>query len=200
MALSTERMLFPTTRLVPSDDPAVGKALLVRDTSTDTPPTRSGRVSGSCAPAAAVRAHALDLAPVTAEADWQRYLRRRIEVEAEFGVDAAGARTMVADLRTRSDRLGLDLYLARDGRTLVGAIGRFRLPAPHADWARLQEVDVFPAWRNQGYGNAMLTAMLGRLAAAGVRTVVVGADEDDWPLAWYRRRAFRAAARVPLTR
>jgi len=38
------------------------------------------------------------------------------------------------------------------------------------------------------------------LSAEGVSTVVVGADEDDWPLSWYRRRGFRDTVRVSLDR
>jgi len=57
----------------------------------------------------------------------------------------------------------------------------------------LQEVDVFPSWR--GYGDALLAAVLELLVAEGSNTVVVGADEDDWPLTWYRRRGFCDVAR-----
>ena len=59
---------------------------------------------------------------------------------------------------------------------------------------------MFPLWRGQGYGDALLAAVLEVLAREGSRTVVVGADEDDWPLSWYRTRGFHDSARVPLTR
>jgi len=38
------------------------------------------------------------------------------------------------------------------------------------------------------------------LSAEGVSTVVVGADEDDWPLYWHRRRGFRDTGRMSLDR
>jgi len=57
-----------------------------------------------------------------------------------------------------------------------------------------------PGWRGQGYGDGLLTAVLAMLNAEGVSTVVVGADEDDWPLSWYRRRGFRDTVRVSLDR
>jgi GNAT superfamily N-acetyltransferase len=41
---------------------------------------------------------------------------------------------------------------------------------------------VFPSWRGQGYGDALLAAGLDVLASEGSRTAVVGAHEDDWPL------------------
>ena len=58
----------------------------------------------------------------------------------------------------------------------------------------------FPSWRGQGYGGALLAAGLDVLASESSRTAVVGADEDDWPLGWYRRRGFHDSARVPLSR
>jgi GNAT superfamily N-acetyltransferase len=83
---------------------------------------------------------------------------------------------------------------------LVGAGGSFRLPGPDQACARLQEIDVFHSWRGRGYGDGLLAALIARLRDQGCATVVVGADEDDWPLHWYRRRGFRDAARVRLTR
>jgi len=184
MALLTEQRLSAATRLLGVIEAAgEGKALLVHPTVAVVP--------------ARVR---VCLTPVLTEQDWRDYEDQRVVVEAGFGVDAVRARTMVEALRERSGRLGLGLYLASDGEQVVGAVGCFRLPPPHGRWARLQEVDVFPSWRGRGYGDALLAAVLELLVAEGSNTVVVGADEDDWPLTWYRRRGFRDVARVPLTR
>lgn len=134
MALWTERRLFPTTHTLTGCEAAcTGKALLVRP--PDAPLRTRTRVS---------------LDPVTTEQDWHDYTHKRLQVEAEFGVDQAQTQMMLADLRARAQALGLCLYLARDTGRLVGAIAHFRLPAPHRHWARLQEVDVFPSWRGRG--------------------------------------------------
>lgn len=184
MALLTERRLFAATRVLGVLEAAGGgKALLVHPTAAGV--AAQGRVS---------------LRPVRSEQDWRDYEDQRVVVEAGFGVDAARARAMVEALRERGRHLGLVVYLASDGEQVVGAVGCFRLPAPHGRWARLQEVDVFPSCRGLGYGDALLAAVLELLVAGGSHTVVVGADEDDWPLGWYRRRGFRDVARVPLTR
>lgn len=148
-----------------------------------------------------VRAPAtLHLDPIVSEADWQDYAQHRVLLEAAFGVDEPSARAMILTLRQRAEHLGLGLFLARDGGRAVGAIGRFHLPGEVRSWARLQEVDVFPAWRRRGYSDALLAAVVELLATEGITAVIVGADEDDWPLSWYRRRGFTDVARVPLTR
>ncbi len=184
LTLSTEQRLSPDARvLTDAEAPDMGKTLLVRPATT--PLLSRAQVS---------------LRPAATEQEWRDYTRARVEVEAGFGVGREQTEEMVSDLRERTNSLGLRLYLARDGEQLVGAIARFILPAPHQNWARLQEVDVFPSWRGNGFGDAVLASMFAVLSAEGTTVAVVGADEDDWPLSWYRRRGFRDVARVALTR
>ncbi|GAA3593131.1 hypothetical protein GCM10022223_04960 [Kineosporia mesophila] len=169
-ALASERLLFPVGRSGPP-----GKTLLVRSTREPWPALRRLRLN-----------------PLT---DWAHYEQLRIEVEAGFGVGPEQARGLVAALRERAARLRLTMLIADDD---IGALGWFPLADP--GWARLQEVDVFPGHRGQGFGDALLAAALDHLAERGVHTAIIGADEDDWPLDWYRRRGFTAVARVPLSR
>lgn len=184
MALATEQWLHPEARVLRSGGPSeIGKALLVRDVAE---PFRTRR--------------SVTLRRVASPMHWHVYEDQRIKVEAGFGVAPDDASRRVQQLREGTERTGIDLYLARDEGRLVGAVGRFRLPVPDRPWARLQEIDVFPDWRGHGYGDALLSAVIGLLNDEGCSTVVVGADEDDWPVHWYRRRGFRDAARVPLTR
>ncbi len=183
-ALRSEQLLAHSARVLgPAESLGAAKVLLVR-------------AAGD--PGAAPRT--VDLVPVVSVQQWRHYEVQRIAVEAGFGVGAREARRMVRELRDRGERLGLRLYFAQDCGQVVGAMGCFRLPVPHQSYARLQEVDVFPGWRGQGYGDGLLTAVLAMLNAEGVSTVVVGADEDDWPLSWYRRRGFRDTVRVSLDR
>lgn len=181
LALLSEQLLFPgDTRRAPAVGPA--KVLLTRPTA---------------GPLLARRRVRLEAA--VSDQDWVEYEQQRLVVEAGFGVVASEARSMVAALRTRQHERNLQLYLARNVATLVGAIARFRLPTQPA-CGRLQEVDVFSPWRGSGYGDGLLAAILETLAGEGCTLAVVGADEDDWPLAWYRSRGFQDSARVPLTR
>jgi len=180
VAVATELHLFPgASELTGRDEINAGKALLVRATGAD----RSDPGG-------------MLLRPLATERAWQIYADHRVEVEAEFGVAAADARRMVDELRARCANTAMDMFAAQCDHTIIGAIGRFRMPPPDHHWARLQEVDIFPTWRGYGYGTAMLLTMLGLLAREGATMVVVGADEDDWPLTWYRRHGFSDVARV----
>lgn len=182
LALDTERALRSGVVQLRGDDGAVGKALLLRDA------RQAFAVPGRP-----------DLTLLACDSDdqWSRYEDHRIPVEASFGLDEPAARRLVRLTRKRAALLGMRLWLAT-GPTddVVGGIAAFRHPERTSPAARLQEVDVFPAHRGQGLGAALLEGARRLLVNEGVRTLVVGADEDDWPLGWYRRLGFRQVLRV----
>lgn len=180
LALATEQRVYPNaTLLTRHQDVGVAKSLMVRPTGT---------------PVATISS--IRLVPITTEAQWSVYADRRVEVEAGFGADESHAREMVYELRHRCARIDLDVFAAMHQELMIGGIARFRLPAPHEHWARLQEVDIFPRWRGRGHGSVMLSSMMRLLGGEGSAMAVVGADEDDWPITWYRRHGFREVARV----
>lgn len=127
--LSEQRLFGNVTALARDHSVGMGKALLVRPTTQAWPALRTVR-----------------LVPTITESDWQVYIEQRIGVEAEFGVDERSARSTFRDLRDRNIALGLEVYTALDADQVVGAVARFRIPAPNHHVARLQEVDVFPSW------------------------------------------------------
>jgi GNAT superfamily N-acetyltransferase len=179
-ALLSERLLRPHVSPLKSDqEPGRAKALLIRHTDA------TGSTSD------------VVLAPITSASDWSEYLARRIEVERGFGGTARDARRMIDQMHEREHSIGLRTFFVHAHQGVVGAIAQFPLPQPHQGWARLQEVDVFPGHRGNGYGDAALTAMCAHLASEGRRDIIVGAEEADWPLSWYRRRGFHDVARVP---
>ncbi len=139
---------------------------------------------------------ALSLVRCATGAAWARYADARVAVEAGFGLGAAAAHALVARTRARVATLGLRLWTASVDGALVAAAGAVPVAGDPAT-ARLQEVDVFPGHRGRGHGDASLEALRRLLADGGVTRLVVGADEDDWPLSWYRRRGFTPVARVP---
>lgn len=178
-ALDSERQINPGTRELTADElPLRGKMLLARDSGA---PFASGQ---------------LRLRPLRDDGDWAAYLQHRIAVEAELGASTRQTSLMVASMRQRACSIKASFHLAREGSRTVGAIGWFRLVGRH-DVARLQEVDVFPEFRGLGHGNRLLEAARSTLRASGVQMLIVGADEDDWPLEWYRRKGFRPVVRVP---
>jgi GNAT superfamily N-acetyltransferase len=180
LALDTERALRPGVVQISEEVGAAGKALLVRDARQP------------------FAARGLTLLACTSDEQWCQYEDHRIPVEASFGLDEAAARDLMRLTRERTALLGMRLWLAA-GQThddLVGGIAAFRHPEPTGPAARLQEVDVFPAYRSQGYGAALLESARRLLVREGIRTLVIGADEEDWPLGWYRRLGFREVVRV----
>lgn len=184
LALATEQKIYDVVvPLDASDRIGHAKVLLTRELSPSTAPERQ-----------------VILQPVVTEDAWNRYAYERVAVEAGFGVTESRARAMVDELRQRATRVGITLFFAVTGQDVVGAIGHFKLPVPNGHCARLQEVDIFPHWRGRGYGTSMLLEMLHHLASQGCTMAVIGADEDDWPLGWYRRHDFIDVLRVRSTR
>jgi len=193
-ALVSERLLFPATRTLDPDDPGVGKTLLTRPLH----PTPTTAPIAAPITARTPTTGGLWLTPITTETDWDQYTTARIAVEADFGVSPARAVRMVEELRERARRLDLRMSFGRTADGIVAAVGH--LDGPPGTWSRLQEVDVFGPYRGRGFGNALLRAVLTRMAGRAATLAIVGADEDDWPLDWYRRRGFTDATRVAPTR
>lgn len=180
LALTTERQIYDTvTPLEASSQIGCAKVLLTRHLSYVELPEAQ-----------------IVLQPIATEADWHYYTQQRIVVESSYGVTELRARIMVEELRARAERVGMTMFFALRQQEVIGAIGSFRLAAPDHHFARLQEVDVLPTWRGKGYGTLMLMAMLRHNMSEGCTVVAIGADEDDWPLDWYRRHAFTDVLRV----
>ena len=143
-----------------------------------------------------LRAPALHL--IHSEDDWQHYLALRVEVERAWGMDPTGTAVMVRAMRERQRRLPIDWAFLRVNGQAVGAIGLLRFMHGASACGRLQDVDIFPAFRHQGYGNMLLDAVQAwaQNEPRPVKQLFVAADEDDWPLAWYERRGFMRLVRV----
>lgn len=179
IALLTERALRPECIALTEQDPVVGKILLARDASAPFSPC------------------SLSLQTCDSDHLWALYEDYRVPVERELGLDEAAARALVRRTRERAVHLGLQLWLATAGAgQIVGGIAAFCPDQDGMSAARIQEVDVFPPHRGHGLGRALLEGVRLHLSSQGVRTLIIGADEDDWPLNWYRRLGFRDVARV----
>ena len=139
--------------------------------------------------------HALRLVPIVTEELWAVYERERVLVEEPFGAGPAQVAAMIDVLRKRAHDLGLAMLLGTVGEEPVAAVGYFEVPG-HPGCVRLQEVDVFPRYQGRGHGNDLMAAVTVRLRTAGLSPILIGADEDDWPLAWYRRHGFDDVCRV----
>ncbi|MGL4573865.1 MAG: GNAT family N-acetyltransferase [Burkholderiaceae bacterium] len=130
------------------------------------------------------------------DAAWQRYTQARIRIEEGFGVTALGAAQMVAHMRASAKLHPIRWYFLRTGGAEIGAIGRYIFEHASKRYMRLQDVDVFPEYRGHGYGNLLLAAAQSLAVTQDSDFLIVGADEDDWPLAWYMRKGFVRVATV----
>lgn len=139
------------------------------------------------------------LRAITDELAWRRYLSAREQVEAVHGLDAQAVRGIVERMRSAAARYPVRWYFVVNGEGVeVGAVGCLSVTASGTRYWRLQDVDIFPAYRRRGYGNELLDAVVALAAADRAAAVIVAADEDDWPLAWYERRAFVRVATVAM--
>lgn len=177
-ALASERLLFGEVR--PATGPGPHRALMARTVATAAPPARPVR-----------------LREIAGEAAWDRYRDARTEVEAAYGLDAEAVEAIVVRMRRAAASHPIRWYgLVEEGGAEVGTVGRLVVDAAGVRIWRLQDVDVFPPFRGRGFGHALLDATMNLAAHRGVPVVMVGADEDDWPLAWYERRGFVRVATV----
>lgn len=140
---------------------------------------------------------AVRLRPIAGGAAWRRYLAARVAVEEAYGLDRDAVARVVRRMRDAAAAHPIRWSFVVDAAgTEVGAVGRFALAHAGERFWRLQDVDVFPPFRGRGYGNALLRATSERAARDGVAALIVAADEDDWPLAWYLRCGFVRVATV----
>jgi len=92
----------------------------------------------------------------------------------------------------RTDRVVAVTDLAvTDGGRVVAAT-QLRVDGATA-W--IESVVTAPTARRRGHGDALLTAALGRAAAAGCDLVLLEAAALDWPREWYARRGFSVVGR-----
>lgn len=133
---------------------------------------------------------------VHADEDWELYQKERMMVEQAYGVSPAEVAQLVRHMRQCTLEHPMRWFFYQVDDCAVGAVGLYEFALDGAVYCRLQDVDVFPRFRAQGHGNGLLDDALAQAATQGARAVVVGADEDDWPLGWYIRRGFSPLASV----
>jgi GNAT superfamily N-acetyltransferase len=137
------------------------------------------------------------LEEIVAEHAWSRYLAARVTVEAPYGLDGHAVGGIVARMRAAAGAHPIRWFFVVDGSDVeVGAVGRLAFGTAGGLCWRLQDVDVFPAYRRGGLGNRLLEAVVQLAARDRAVAVFVAADEDDWPLAWYQRHGFERVATV----
>lgn len=176
-ALESERWLFKQVAIAPEDVPA--KVLLCKrivvPTATQSPPA---------------------LEPILSAELWDQYRAERCQIEKAYGLDHAAVNHMVERMRLRAEQLPISWYFLRLKAQWPAAVGLLRFTFQGQALGRLQDVDVFPRFRGQGIGNQLLAAIEAHVAAHGLPYLFVGADEDDWPLAWYERHGYVRLGRV----
>jgi GNAT superfamily N-acetyltransferase len=177
IARESEVILFGSAQ---SAAQAVGKALLIKALPTLPPQPISGSV----------------LREIVSESDWTHYTNERAVVEAAYGIAQPRVTDMVNQMRARSRAIPIAWYFFHIESNLVGAVGLLQLQFEQLRAGRLQDVDVFPRFRGLGYGNRLLAAIETLAATSGNTHLVIGADQDDWPLRWYLRNGYEEVTTV----
>lgn len=134
----------------------------------------------------------LRLEAVTTPAQWQQLAAYREEIELAVGGSPGEGEHMTAFQRFRAPHLQGHWYVAWAEGKPVASGGIFALKSPLGTLMRLQDIDVFPTYQGQGFGNQLLQALL--FLAHGTAGVGVRAEAHDWPLQWYQRRGFYPVA------
>jgi GNAT superfamily N-acetyltransferase len=126
-------------------------------------------------------------------------LRATWTAEYRGPVEDASFDDRFADWWSVSGRL---FWLAWDGSEAVGMVNLAvfeRMPAPGrppSRWGYLGNAFVLPAWRSQGIGTALLTALLSYARAEGFARIVLSPSERSVPL--YERAGFAPATSLLL--
>ncbi|MGY1847248.1 MULTISPECIES: GNAT family N-acetyltransferase [unclassified Blastococcus] len=141
-----------------------------------------GRSTALPVPAAAVAAEVVDQHEV--HDLWERGWRRDL---ASLGEGLEPVVRQLVGREQLNDRVVAvtDVVVREDGRVVAAA--QLRVDGATA---AVESVMTEPAARGRGYGDAVLTWVLGLAAEAGCDLVVLEASGDDWPRHWYARRGF----------
>jgi GNAT superfamily N-acetyltransferase len=170
LALTSERLLFG--QACPPQAARPGKALLVK-------------------PLLARAEPELRLRQIRSAANWAQYLQERIQIEAQYGVESHAAQAMVDAMRRRQATQAIAWYFLHNQKVIVGAIGLLTFEYASVRCGRLQDVDVFARFRGHGYGHQLLATIETHAFRRGLQHLVVGADQDDWPLQWYLKSGYQ---------
>jgi GNAT superfamily N-acetyltransferase len=129
--------------------------------------------------------------------EWAQYEDERLLIEQAYGLSPTEVATVVQHMKRSTSRHPIGWHFYEVDQAAVGAVGFFEFAFAGQPYCRLQDVDVFPRFRGRGYGNGLLQSCSSHAAACGAKALVVGADEDDWPLQWYIRHQFVPLCQAP---
>lgn len=140
------------------------------------------------------RVNPIVLEPIQSPKNWQSYTALRTQIERAFGLtDPHQIRHIVKDIQTKQKQLQGQWYLAQDPETeaYCGAIGLVPFLFEGQILGRVQDVDILPAFQNQGLGNRLLSALIHKAQSKKLKGLVLMAKTNDWPLQWYQRKGFK---------
>ncbi len=133
----------------------------------------------------------LSFRPVLSEADWEKMLRLRIDIEKNFGItDIKIISGFVSDIKAKSRELGGKWFLAIHEGQIVGEVGLIEFEIEGLKIARLQDVDIMPTQQGRGFGRHLLHGICEIAARSEIDGLALFARTDSWVKDWYLRFGF----------
>ncbi|MBO9668474.1 MAG: GNAT family N-acetyltransferase [Bdellovibrio sp.] len=162
--------------------------------SLHTPPrgTRPGAIAMWKDLATTSSATKLLLHEVTSTSDFMELFDLRLSYEGYSDEYSKEVHDSLEFARHGQNILGAKWYLLEASpEDFVGEIGLIPFEFGEVKIGRLQNVEIHPDQKGNGYGNELLALLENEARKLELRALCLKARPDDWPVEWYKKKGFQ---------